>query len=301
MGEAARIGRGPSVARISRRRNLGTPPSREEERVEAFRRRPRARDDALVAGETRGHGGRHRGVFLRASRAQVGYVIPWILGLGLTERPHRGPLRRRHARPRERLAMCAPCRGPERGARKTLHPPPRPRWISRAGRGDPPPTRRRASPRARAARCAHQRSRNFHRLQIVTSESGGEQSSIRARMMSAIKHSCHSGKRKCVDTPARAAMSSEPLVEARPQREGAAVVRHQSVYRCEAILVRRPSPPRDTSGPRLARFRIRRGGSSGADDDSPTLAAATPTRTSNADDAPPGARNSATSSLWTTR
>lgn len=161
----------------SRRRNLGTPPSREEERVEAFRRRPRARDDALVAGETRGHGGRHRGVFLRASRAQVGYVIPWILGLGLTERPHRGPLRRRHARPRERLAMCAPCRGPERGARKTLQPPPRPRWISRAGRGDPPPTRRRASPRARAARCAHQRSRNFHRLQIVTSESGGEQSS----------------------------------------------------------------------------------------------------------------------------
>lgn len=118
---------------------------------------------------------------------------------------------------------------------------------------------------------------------------------------SAIKHSCHSGKRKCVDTTARAAMSSEPLVEARPQREGAAVVRHQSVYRCEAILVRRPSPPRDTSGPRLARFRIRRGGSSGADDDSPTLAAATPTRTSNADDAPPGARNSATSSLWTTR
>ena len=100
---------------------------------------------------------------------------------------------------------------------------------------------------------------------------------------------------------ARAAMSSEPLVEARPQREGAAVVRHQSVYRCEAILVRRPSAPRDTSGPRLARFRIRRGGSSGADDDSPTLAAATPTRTSNADDAPPGARNSATSSLWTTR
>ena len=158
----------------SRRRNLGTPPSREEERVEAFRRRPRARDDALIAGETLGHGGRHRSVFLRASRAQVGYVIPWILGLGLTERPHRGPLRRRHARPRERLVMCAPCRGPERGARKTLQPPPRPRWISRAGRGDPRPTRRRASPRARAARCAHQRSRNFHRLQIVTSESGGE-------------------------------------------------------------------------------------------------------------------------------
>ena len=169
----------------SRRRNLGTPLSREEERVEAFRRRPRARDDALIAGETRGHGGRHRGVFLRASRAQVGYVIPWILGLGLTERPHRGPLRRRHARPRERLAMCAPCRGPERGARKTLQPPPRPRWISRAGRGDPPPTRRRASPRARAARCAHQRSRNFHRLQIVTSESGGEQSSVRPARRSA--------------------------------------------------------------------------------------------------------------------
>ena len=161
----------------SRRRNLGTPPSREEERVEAFRRRPRARDDALIAGETLGHGGRHRSVFLRASRAQVGYVIPWILWLGLTERPQRGPLRRRHARPRERLAMCAPCRGPERGARKTLQPPPRRRWISRAGRGDPPPTRRRASPRARAARSAHQRSRNFHRLQIVTSESGGEQSS----------------------------------------------------------------------------------------------------------------------------
>jgi hypothetical protein len=173
MGAAARIGRGPSVARISAPESWH-PPSREEERVEAFRRRPRARDDALVAGETRGHGGRHRGIFLRASRAQVGYVIPWILGLGLTERPHRGPLRRRHARPRERLAMCAPCRGPERGARKTLQPPPRPRWISRAGRGDPRPTRRRASPRARAARCAHQRSRNFHRLQIVTSESGGE-------------------------------------------------------------------------------------------------------------------------------